>query len=243
MKVTYLGVGEGFDETVPTTSLLIETSGGNVLIDCGAPIPHQLWKRTTDSDFIDIIYITHRHQDHTFGLPAFLTRIQQDGRKKPLVICFHPDHGEFVKGIADYGIPGVTKNFTYPLEFVSFEKEWKWKGITLRIALTAHSVPNYAVRVEADGKAVAYSGDGDSTEESRKLFEGVDLLAHEAYKREEKVLGHGNMKGVREFVEKLKLKRVDLVHLDRNTRREKKENRAYIEGWASIPEPGDVREL
>jgi len=243
MKVTYLGVGEGFDETVPTTSVLIECSEGNILIDCGAPIPHQLWRLNSDPDFIDVVYITHQHQDHSFGLPSLIVRAKEDGRTKPLIVCCHPYYEEFVKGITEYGMPGIMPLITYPLEFVSFEKEWSWKGVTFRIAPTSHYIPNYAVRVEVDGKVIAYSGDGNITPETEELFQGADLLVHEAYRREDEIEGHGNMKGVKELAKKLQLKQVDLVHLNRNTRKERKENEAYIQGWASIPEPGDTREL
>ncbi len=245
MKVTYLGVGEGFDEKYPNTSLLVETKSGNLLLDCGFSAVVEFWKRVKDPDLIDIVYLTHRHADHAFGLGSLLVRFQEDGRKKPLVVCCHSGMRDFVKGLMDYSYPGVGVFVVYPIKFVGFEDEWSLNGITLRIAQTSHfgSASNYAVRVEADNKVLCYSGDGRLTPESEELFKGADLLVHEGHLRTGEVIGHGTMEAVKALAAKLGIKNVDLVHLKRSVRPEKEENAAFAKGWASIPEPGDVREL
>ncbi len=245
MRVTYLGVGEGFDESYPNTSLLVETGSGNLLLDCGFSAVTEFWKRVKDPDFVDIVYLTHRHADHAWGLPSLIVRFFEDGRKKQLLVCCHRGMRRFAEELVDSAYPGVGRFITFPVKVVCFGDEWSWKGVKLRIARTAHfdTVPNYAVRVRADSKTLCYSGDGRITPESRALFKGCDLLVHEGYSRTEEIIGHGTMASVKALAASLRLRNVDLVHLKRTVRPEKKENAAFARGWASIPGPGDFREL
>ena len=245
MKVTYLGVGEGFDERYPNTSILVETTSGNLLLDCGFSAVLEFWKRVKDPDLIDIVYLTHRHADHALGLGSLLVRFFEEGRKKPITICCHSNIRDFAAGIVDYCYPGVGRFIRYPIKVVGFEDEWSWKGVRLRIAQTSHfdTVPNHAVRVEADNQVLCYSGDGRITPESEALFKGADLLVHEGYSRTGEIIGHGTMEAVKALAAKLGIKNVDLIHLKRIVRPEKEKNAEFVRGWASIPEPGDTREL
>ncbi len=84
MKVEFVGVGEAFDETLPNNSQILQWGDSRLLIDCGYSIPHAFWKHHPDSEYLDAIYISHRHADHYFGLPSILVRMAEDGRKKKL---------------------------------------------------------------------------------------------------------------------------------------------------------------
>jgi len=88
MNIKFLGVGEAFDERYPNNSHVLVANNTNLLVDCGYSVPQQWWKLGKDANFLDAIYISHKHADHFFGLLVLLMRIWEEGRTKPLaVIC------------------------------------------------------------------------------------------------------------------------------------------------------------
>ena len=75
MKITFLGVGEGFDEDHTHTCMLVEAAGRRMLVDCGATAPPSVWHKSKRPDYLDGIFISHFHADHVFGLPALIYSI------------------------------------------------------------------------------------------------------------------------------------------------------------------------
>ena len=66
MKVTFLGVGEAFDENNTHTCILVEAAGRRMLVDCGATAPPSVWHQSKRPDYLDGIFISHFHADHVF---------------------------------------------------------------------------------------------------------------------------------------------------------------------------------
>jgi ribonuclease BN (tRNA processing enzyme) len=182
-EVTVLGCGEAFDDQYTNTSLLLRVDGKTILLDCGYSAPAPLWNAVSDPDAVDLIYISHEHADHCFGLPAVLSRMWEDGRKKPLVILSQPAVLTKIRDLQDAGYPGLAARFQYAIEYREAHPalEIIWEGMTFNFATTRHSVTNLAVRLEGGGATFCYSGDGQFTDQSRALFSGAGLLIHEAY--------------------------------------------------------------
>ena len=86
MRVTFVGVGEAFDENLPNTSILVESAASSILLDCGFSAPRAFWKAADNAEGLDMIHVSHFHADHYFGIPALLARFTQEGRTK------RPDH-------------------------------------------------------------------------------------------------------------------------------------------------------
>ena len=84
MKITFLGVGEAFDDVLPNNSHLLETSTANILMDCGYSIPQQWFNLKKEANFLDAMWLSHKHMDHFAGFPAVLMRMWEEGRTKPL---------------------------------------------------------------------------------------------------------------------------------------------------------------
>ena len=80
----------------------LETTGGNVLLDCSASVPSRMALLGLDWPNLDAIWISHFHMDHVGGLgPLFAGTkhaSQMKKREKPLHI-FGPE------GTRDLGIP------------------------------------------------------------------------------------------------------------------------------------------
>jgi ribonuclease BN (tRNA processing enzyme) len=243
MQATILGCGEAFDERYPNTSILLRARGMTVLLDCGYSVPPRIWEYVADPDEIDIVYISHPHADHYFGLPALMGRFWEDGRKKPLVVLSQPAVLEQIRSTMELGYRNLASRFLYDLDYRSaaLGSNVELCGASFDFAQTQHSVTNYAVRIGVEGRAFCYSGDGMFTNESTHLFAGADLLVHEAYWFEESPV-HADIDGLIGMANRQNVRRLALVHIQRRIRREPGQILTAMSrskgAEVSLPEPG-----
>ncbi len=237
MKVHFLGVGEAFDENYPNNSHIVSTDKTNLLLDCGYGVPYELWKYNSDPNFLDVIFISHRHADHCFGLPPIVVRMWEGKRTKPLTINTH-------KGVEDSLVEVGYKNFSKNLNFeVKFEyvdggQEYDFQDLKLSFAETEHSAKNLGVKVEAEGKSVCYSGDGMFTPELEELYKGSDLVIQETYLYDEEIIGHASVVQAIEMAKRSEVKCLALTHLNREFRIKAKEI-INLTDQVILPEPGE----
>jgi len=220
MRIVLLGCGEAFDETLGNTCALV-ISESTVLIDCGYAVPFQVWRHDASPGLIDAIYISHPHADHYFGLPALLTRMWEDGRKKPLALISQKHVLEQIGQLLELGYAGLRKRFEFPIEPIEAtpRAEVSYREFRMRFAPTVHSVTNLALRIETAGQTFCYSGDGMFTDESRALFTGADLLLHEAYAFQESPV-HADIPRLLTMAEEAGVKHLLLTHVQRRVRKD-----------------------
>ncbi len=243
MKVTVVGCGEAFDGTLPNTSLLVR-GPSTVLLDCGFSVPSALWRAGVTGDDIDLIYISHAHADHYFGLAPLLGRMWEDGRKKPVTILSQPAVLEQIEGLLEYGYRTLRKRYNYEIVPRAAEPG-EAGGFRFSFAPTAHSVTNWAVRMECGGRTLVYSGDGMFTAESRALCRGADLLVHEAYQMTPSPV-HGDIPSVIGMASEENVARLALVHVQRALRASPQPVLEAIQRAplpVVLPVPGDDFEL
>jgi ribonuclease Z len=244
MRLTVLGCGEAFDESYPNTSLLLAHEEQTLLLDCGYSVPQALWGRNSDPAAVDLIYISHAHADHYYGLPALLGRMWEEGRTKPLVLLSQPAILEKIGHIMELGYSNLAARFEFPIERLPAEpgREVEWKGFRFDFAPSKHSTTNLAVRVRRDGKAFCYSGDGMFTPQGRELFQGANLLVHEAFSMQESPV-HGDIPNLVRMAEEQQVEELLLVHLQRTLRRRPEQVHDIIRSHPAqktgLPEPGD----
>ena len=116
MKVVFLGVGEAFDERYPNHSHLVLSAKTALMLDCGDSAVRQLWKYTKDHSLVNALYITHRHSDHLFGIPALLGRMLEEGRKKNLTIICSEQLKSDVERLTEHAYFGIN---SYGFEITS----------------------------------------------------------------------------------------------------------------------------
>jgi ribonuclease Z len=246
----FLGVGEAFDETLPNTSILIrfdaENSPVSLLLDCGFTAPPRLWKETSEPDSIDAIWVSHFHGDHALGLPPLLIRAWEEGRSKPLLVLGQKGIGAFTRQAIDLAYPGFYEKLAFPITFAEIEPGGNVDllGLTLSTAETNHSQRNLALRIDAGGKSIYYSGDGKPTPESMLLTQGCHLIIHEAFHMETELPTHGTVMGSVGRAKRSGASHLALVHIQRKARKEVIENLERLRELAGsvqlmVPEPGD----
>ena len=117
-------------------------------------------------------------------------------------------------------------------------------GLSWRTAVNDHSQRDLALRLEEHGKSLFYSGDGRPTSETRALAQDSHLIIHEAFHLSKDIPGHGTIAGCLEMARSCRARKLALVHIQRDIRRERFEEirelaRSVQEVEVLIPEPGD----
>lgn len=243
MDIAFIGVGEAFDPSLGNCSYLIKSTT-NLMIDCGYAVPRNFFEMY-DAELVDALYLTHFHPDHTWGIFPLFFRWKQDGRKKPLTILGQQGIEAYVKQLLDFAQPDCLNQLTFPIRFIEVQPYMRFNELGLSFAETDHSIKNLAVRVDHTSISVGFSGDGDLTEASKRLFHPCDILIHETFRVEEIQKGHTSLKKVLEYANSLpKLQILACVHFSRDERSKGKE---MAQIWQQrlpfaliIPEPQEV---
>jgi ribonuclease BN (tRNA processing enzyme) len=250
MEIVFLGVGEAFDPVLPNTSILIrnfrENDTGALLLDCGFSVPQQFWKADTGVDSLDGLWISHFHGDHAMGLPALLVRFWEDGRRKGLTLIGQKGIESFTRKVLELAYPGFRKKIEFPMEFLELEpgEELDFKTLLLRSAQNIHSQRNLALRIDATGGSIYYSGDGRPSPESERLAKGCRIIIHEAFQMEDRLPGHGTVITSIDLARHCGASHLALIHIQRDSRPKVKKDLPRLQSLAgslllSIPEPGD----
>lgn len=221
MKITFLGTGEAFDENNPNNSSLIETKEIKLLLDCGLTTPFELWKYNNDQNLLDGAYITHTHADHYFGLPALLFRMKEGERKKEFVIICQKKSEKIIKDIVYYGYKNLFSKLGFRIKFIKAEpdKIIEFKDMNLFFALGEHTIKNLAIKIENNKKSICYSGDGNFTKKTERLYKDSDLVIHEAYFYDKKAIGHSSITDLIKMAERNNIKCLALTHINRELRK------------------------
>ena len=172
MKVTFLGVGEAFDENNTHTCILVEAAGRRMLVDCGATAPPSVWHQSKRPDYLDGIFISHFHADHVFGLPSLMMRMWEDGRTRPFYLFGPVGTQRNVERLMEVAYHGMVANLPFTLRFRELQRSHRWDDWNLRVVNTRHTVQNLGLRLEAGSptKVFCYSGDGMFTPTASKLY-------------------------------------------------------------------------
>ncbi|MBI2547640.1 MAG: ribonuclease Z [Candidatus Aenigmarchaeota archaeon] len=216
MEVVFVGSGEAFDENRHNISILVN-SKTKLLLDCGYNVPQSLWEYNSNPNFLDGVYISHFHADHYYGVLPLILRMEEDGRKKEFTIIGQKGVKESILNALELSWKGWSDLTRYPfnIEFVEIGGSLSFNELELSFALTSHVIPNYAIKVALKERSMCYSGDGAPTEESKNLYQGTNLLAHELCTPDKPVGGHATVKDIVKLLQETKLGRLALVHIMR----------------------------
>jgi ribonuclease Z len=245
--VTVIGCGEAFDDLLPNTSLLVRTHSAVMLLDCGYSVPPHVWRTEPDPNAIDLIYLSHAHADHYFGIPGLLGRMWEEGRVKPLVLMGQDAVLDAAEQALELGYRNLRRRFRFEIQrcAVTADLPYELFDCTFRFAQTRHSMPNLAIRIESGGGALCYSGDGALTPKSRELARGAVLWVQETFSLEPSDV-HADAADVLQSAADVGVKRAALVHVSRKVRRERAllfEKMLAAPVLCTLPEPGTSFQL
>ncbi len=243
MDITFVGVGEAFDEHQPNTSLLVEHEGKRLLCDCGYSVPQALWNINPDQNFLWGAYLSHYHPDHSFGIVPLLMRMRQEGRVKVLHIFGQNDTQRFVTELLDMAEPGFYDKLPFKIEFESIQNlPSSIAPFVFTGAKTTHLRRNYALRIDAGSKRVVYMGDGNFTQEIFSLADKADLLTINCNFEKPENPAHANLQDVLKYLPKITAKKIALLHMNRKLR-QKFTEMSFTDARLFVPKAGDILSL
>lgn len=99
------------------TAQLLNSNDKFYLIDCGEGTQQQLIKYGFKASKIDVVFISHLHGDHYFGLVGLLSSLHLNGRVKPITIYAPADLLEILTIQFKYSETVIR----YPIKFIPVE--------------------------------------------------------------------------------------------------------------------------
>ncbi len=222
MRVTFLGAGDAFGSGGQHHSgYLVEAEGRAFLLDCGPPTLIGLKKIGFDTQRIDFVAISHLHGDHFGGLTFLFLEYQYESpRNRPFLIAGPPGTQERVfalyssmyQDLAEQALP-------FPLSFQELlpNQPQTVAGIEIFPFRVPHQKKgiSLALRVQAGGKTLLYSGDTGWTEDLVRYSQGVDLFICECCFFETQVDFHLNYPLIAQHRDRMGCRRLILSHLGR----------------------------
>lgn len=165
----------------PCSGYLVSSGDTRIWVDAGSGTLGPL-QRHVRLDELDAIWISHLHADHSADLlTAYYAVLYADIRLAAPIPLFGPP------GIADRLAGFLTNTSTRsPVEsaFAVTELHDGHQADIGSLRLTsravAHDIPAFAVRIEAAGRSLVYSGDTAPCPSLTQLAQGCDVLLCEA---------------------------------------------------------------
>ena len=201
------------------TCISVRSGAGRVLMDCGASAMMAIRRFQVDPNEVEVIFLSHLHGDHYAGIPFFLLDARHvSKREKALTIAGPPGVRERVEALMELLYPGsLDKNDGFPLGFLELEA-----GRAVRLAEAevlpfevSHpsGAPSYALRLEIEGRVVAFSGDTEWTERLLEVARGADLFICECSHFEPRAPFHLDYQDLVRRRGELECRRMILTHL------------------------------
>ncbi|MFJ9930136.1 MULTISPECIES: MBL fold metallo-hydrolase [Streptomyces] len=165
----------------PCSGYLVSSGDTRIWVDAGSGTLGPL-QRHVRLDDLDAIWISHLHADHSADLlTAYYGALYADIRLAAPIPLYGPP------GIADRLADFLTNTpARSPIEsaFAITELHDGHQAVVGSLRLTsravAHGIPAFAVRIEAAGKSLVYSGDTAPCPSLTELAAGCDVLLCEA---------------------------------------------------------------
>lgn len=220
VSVRFVGSGDSFGSGGRfQTCILVDGPGVRFAIDFGASTLIALKQQGIEHNSIDAILLTHLHGDHCAGVPFMLMDAMLGAkRSRPLTIAGPKDTVSRMNEIAEALFPGMhVMTPKFPIEYVELEVGRPNKMLDLVVtpqpARHTWQTNPMALRVEVGGKVVAYTGDGEFTEEMAKVGKDADLLIAESYFFQKPIKWHLNYYTIAERKAEFGARRIILTHM------------------------------
>ena len=227
MKIRILGCGTSFgvprigndwgecDPAEPRnhrlrSSILIETGGKRLLVDCGPDIRQQLL--AADVAKLDGVIITHDHADHCHGIDELRAVSQAIGRPIPFYARANV-------------LEDLQKRFSYIFksssiylavaEPVELGSELTFGDARIRFVDQPHGgITSLGMRVEVGDRSFAYAIDfNELIDDMRALYEGVGVWISDCLSRRPHPT-HAHLDAVLRWAEEMRVGRLYLSHLN-----------------------------
>jgi len=208
MQLTILGSGTARPtHRRASAGYLVEWARGALLLDPSAGTYMRALKAGLDPKRLVAVVLSHLHADHTADLPGLLFARRQEKLEAKLAIAGPKGTADLLRRVrALYGDETPARVEPFP---------WHAEGLAVEAFPARHSEEALCLRIAADGKTLAFSGDTGDCEGLRAACAGADLLLLECTAREPKE-GHLSPAECERIVLATRPRRVLLTHIGPN---------------------------
>ena len=191
------------------TSLLVESGGERMLVDCGPDLRQQLLAAKVNH--LDGVIVTHAHGDHCHGIDELRPVSQAIDRPVPL----HA-RADVLRELQErFGYAFAQSDFYRPIvEAREVAAELAFGEARVRVVDQPHGGPtSLGLRFDEGDQSVAYAVDfSDLTDAMASLYEGVDVWIADCLTRQPHPT-HAHLDGVLGWARELRVGRLYLVHM------------------------------
>jgi phosphoribosyl 1,2-cyclic phosphate phosphodiesterase len=194
------------------SSILIESGGERLLVDCGPDLREQLLAAEVAD--IDRAIVTHTHADHCHGIDDLRQVAHHLGRPVPL----HA-RSETLRQLGKrfaYAFEG-TKLYPPVLEAVPIMGDMALGDATLSFVDQPHGgITSLGIRVQEGGHSFGYAIDfHELTPDMASLYEGIDVWICDCLRKTPHPT-HAHLDAVLGWARELKVGQLLLTHLDKS---------------------------
>lgn len=220
MKLVVLGSGSTVPHSKRTSAAFwLETSGGNILLDCSATAPSRMAACGVDWPNLDAIWVSHFHMDHCGGLGPLLAGTKHSERmkerEKPLRI-FGPTGLKNLLGRLNDPNNYKLLEQPFPVELVEVDELAKFDIATDVEAVamkTPHTDESHAIHIRDGETMIVYSADTGFDEKVAAFINRVDLAILECtFFKNKPVKKHLELAEAMHLIRKARPKRAMLTH-------------------------------
>lgn len=220
MKLRVVGCGDAFGAGGRShTCFHVTTADAVATLDFGASALVALNRLGLSSADIDLIFLSHLHGDHFGGLPFLLLDGQFVNRRdKPLAIVGPPGTKARLDAAMEVLFPamgGTAWRFDWEVREVE-PGSTTWHGpfhLTTVEVVHFAGAPATALRLEAAGRVLAFSGDTQWTEALVPIARGADLFICDSFAFEGQPPGHLAYRTLDAHRAELGARRILLTHM------------------------------
>jgi len=191
------------------TSILVESAGERMLVDCGPDLRQQLL--AVEVNRLAGVIVTHAHGDHCHGIDELRPVSQAMERPVP----FHARADVLEELQARFGYAFTQSDFYKPIvQARVLGAELRFGQARVRFVDQPHGGPtSLGMRFDDDGHSVAYAIDfSDLTDEMAALYQGADIWIADCLTRRPHPT-HAHLDGVLGWARELRVGQVYLVHM------------------------------
>jgi phosphoribosyl 1,2-cyclic phosphate phosphodiesterase len=192
------------------SSILLETGGKRLLVDCGPDVREQLLR--ADIATVDGVIITHDHADHCHGIDELRAVAQTTGKSVPFYARQDVLEGLQRRFSYIFKSGGLYKQVA---EAVSVSAGLAFGDAQIRFVDQPHGgITSLGMRIDCDSRSFAYAIDfNELTDEMRALYEGVHVWISDCLSRRPHPT-HTHLDAVLAWAEEMKVGQVYLSHLN-----------------------------
>ena len=179
MKLTVVGCsGSGPGPDSAASCYLVEQDGFRLILDLGSGAFGPL-QRYIDPSQVDAMFISHMHADHCLDVAPFVVWHRYSAQfQRPRVPLYAPVGADRRLAMA-YDDEGDPLTDVFDFVYVG-PGDLSIGPFRVRTARTAHPIECNAIRLEAQGRSLVYSGDTGPCPRVVDLARGADVFLAEA---------------------------------------------------------------